>query len=165
MKKIAVIVASLALFLVANSAFAELKVGVIDLNKVLAGSPQVADAKAQLKKQFDARGQEISNLQTTLKADVEDFNKNGPTMKADASKAAQQKIMEKQKKLQELETSFQADVSKAQNTAMEGIIKHVEELINKVATDGKYDLVITKMSAAYYNPKLDVTDAVVKLLK
>lgn len=165
MKKIALTIASVALFLVANSALAEMKIAVVDLSKALADAPQVAEAKAQLKKQFDPRQDEIVAAQKKLRTELDDYNKNSPTMKADAAKAAQQKIVDDQKKLQDLETNFQNDVSNVQNQKMQVILKHVEELVNNLAAKGKYDLVLTKMSAAYSNPKLDITDDLIKELK
>lgn len=165
MKKIAVLIAAAALFAFTNSAMADTKIGIIDLSKILAESSQVNDAKAQLKKQFDGRGQEIATAQKALKTDIEAYNKNSPTMKADASKAAQQKIMDEQKKLQEMEASFQNDVTAAQNKAMEKIMNDIQDVVKKVATEEKFDLVLTKMSAAYNNPSLEITDKVIKAMK
>lgn len=165
MKKIVVTIFSLALFLVANAAFADLKIGVIDLNKILASSSKVSDAKAQLKKQFEPKAKEINDAQKKLKSDIDNYSKNSPTMKSDDSKALQQKIMDEQKKLQEMEGNFQNDVTTAQNKAMDDIMKHVEDVVNKVAAKEKYDFVLTKMSAAYSDPKFDITDEVIKEMK
>jgi outer membrane protein len=165
MKKIALMVASVALFLFAHSAFADLKIAVVDVSKILADSKEVAEAKAQLKKQFDPRQDEITAAQKKLRSEIDDYTKNSPTMKADAAKSTQNKIMDDQKKLQDLETSFQNDLSKEQNQKMQDILNHIETVIKKVAADKGYDLVVTRMSTAYVNPKLDVTAEVSGLLK
>lgn len=157
--------AGAALLVFATGAFADIKIGVLDLNKVLLESPQIADVKAQLKKQFDPREQEIVDLQKKMRADIGDYQKNSPTMKQDAKKAAEQKIMSQQQKLQDLQTKFQNDLTTAQNQAMQNVIKSLEAIVSKVAADQKLNLVLTKTSAAYSDPSFDVTDAVVKEIK
>lgn len=165
MKKLVLATGSAILLFMAGNVFADTKIAVIDISKIIAESPQVAAAKAQLKKQFDPREQEIVDAQKTLRADVDNYSKNSPTMKSDEAKTAQQKIMDEQKKLQDMESKFQNDLSTEQNSVMQKIMKKVESITTKIAEDKKYDLVVTKMSAAYSNPKLDITSDVIDEMK
>lgn len=166
MKKLVLTIASLTLCLIMHSAFAaDMKIGVIDVNKILADSSQVTDAKNKLKSQFEPREQAIKDAQKKLRSDIEDYNKNSPTMKAAASKTAQQNIMEEQKKLQDLEASFQTDFTTAQNQAMDAILKSIQDAAAKVAASEHYDLIITKMSAAYSSSAMDITGKVSSAMK
>jgi outer membrane protein len=146
-------------------AFAELKVAVVDLNKVLSESPQVSAAKNDLKKQFDPREKAIVEAQKKLQSDVKKYEKDNITMKEADLKKAQQKIMESQKKLQELQASFQKDLVDAQNKSMQSILKKVEEVIAKISRADHFDLVLTKMSVAYNNPSFDITAKVATEMK
>lgn len=163
-KSLLVLLASTSLML-GSSAFAETKIGVVDFNKALLESPQLADAKNKLKKQFDAREKEITEAQKKFQASIEAFNKNSPTMKADAKEAEQRKIMEQQKKVQEMQEKFQKDVNETQTKVMNGIVDKIQSIVDKVANDNKLDLVIVKASAPYSKKELEVTDAVIKQLK
>lgn len=164
MKKLLLAVAAGAL-LVSGSVFADVKIAVVDLGKVLADSPQVSTAKSELKKKFDPREKAIVDAQKKLQADVKKYEKENVTMKEADIKKAQQKLMDQQKKLQDMQTSFQKDLMEAQNKSMQTILKQVEEVLNKLAAAEKYDLILTKMSAAYSNPKFDVTDQVLSQMK
>lgn len=164
MKKILVLAAA-TLVLTANAAFADVKIGVLDLNKVLASDSQVTTMQDQLKKQFEPRNQDIINAQKSLQNDIEKYNKDSGKMKGDDVKKAQDKIINSQKKLQEMQGSFQHDLTEAQNKSMQTILKRVEKIVNKFATDQKYDLIVTKVSTVYNDSKLEVTDQIVDALK
>jgi len=165
MRKILLAASTMIFLMLGSAVFAETKIGVIDYEKVVVGSPQLVAAKADLKKKFDPREKEISEAQKKFQSDIEAFSKNGPTMKADDQKAAQQKIMDQQKKLQEMQTKFQNDATTAQNNTMRDILKKIEDIVNKIATGKNLDLVIAKNSVPYSKKELDITDEVIKQIK
>lgn len=141
------------------------RIGVIDLNKVLLDSSQLADAKTKLKKRFGPYEKELDDLQRKFRTSIEMFSKNSPTMKSDDQKKEQQKIIAQQKELQEKQAKFQEDVTAAQNDVMKSVIKKVEEVVAKVAVEEQLDLVITKASLVYNKKEFDITNSVSKRLK
>ncbi|MDR1057506.1 MAG: OmpH family outer membrane protein [Coxiellaceae bacterium] len=141
------------------------KIGVLDLNKVLLDSPQLAEAKTKFKKKFEAREKELDEAQKKFRGAIETFSKNSPTMKSDVQKEEQQKIIEQQKKLQEMQAKFQEEATIAQSNLMKDIVKKVEDVVDKVAGEKNLDLVIAKASLAYSKKELEITDEVSKRLK
>ena len=164
MKKTVLLVSALA-FVFSASILAETKVGVLDLNKVLSKSPQVAAMQAKLKKQFDPRGKALVSMQKSIRADVEKYNKDSHKMKGNALKAAQEKIVSEQKNMQEKQASFQHDLMAAQSKAMKSVLNKVQKVVKKIAADQKINLIVTKSSTAYNDPNLDITDQVASVLK
>ncbi|EKE01179.1 MAG: Outer membrane protein [uncultured bacterium] len=165
MKKFLLAISMIALFTFGITAFAETKIAVLDLNKVMMDSPQLEKAKTSLKNKFEAREKEIVAAQKVFQSDIDALNKNGPTMKPDDQKKAQQKIMDQQKKLQDMQTKFQNDLNTAQGDAMKTIVKKIEGIVNKIATDKKFDLIIAKAGTAYNKPELEITNDVIKEMK
>ncbi|HBS52315.1 MAG TPA: hypothetical protein DEA62_05000 [Coxiellaceae bacterium] len=165
MRKILLAASTMIFLMFGSSVFAEMKIGVINYEKVVVESPQLAAAKADFKKKFEPREKEINEAQKKFQDEIAAFSKDSPTMKEDAKKAAQQKIMEQQKKLQEMQAKFQKDATTAQNDTMNNILKKVEDVINKIAADQKFDLVIAKTSVPYSKKELDITDEVIKQVK
>jgi outer membrane protein len=165
MKKFLIALSAAAICVFGMQAFADLKVGVLDLNKVMMDSPQLEVAKKSLKGKFDVREKEILAAQKAFQTDIEAFNKNSPTMKTDDQKATQQKIIAKQKELQEKQTKFQKDLSEEQNNVMKGVVKKIEEIVNNIAKDKKFDLIIVKGATAYNKPEFEVTEEVIKQMK
>lgn len=166
MRKLVIATAVASLLMVAGSGFAEeMKIGVLDLNKVLLDSPQVAKAKAKLKKQFEPKEQKMLAQQKALQEDIKKYEKDSITMKSADLKVAQQKIMDEQKKLQDAQEGFQRDMLKAQNEAMQTVLTKVEKMVQSIAEADKLELVVTKAAVAYNNPKFDITAKVSKALK
>lgn len=164
MKKILLLAVFAGVF-AANSVFAEQKIGVVDLNKVILASPQLEASKAQMKAKFDPRQQEIIAAQKKLVSEHDSYIKNGPTMKKEDAKALEEKMMAQQKDLQEKVMRFQNDVNTAQTDAMQAILTGIEKVVTKVADEQKFDLVLSKMAAPYSAPALDITDQVIGEIK
>jgi outer membrane protein len=165
MKKFLITMSAVALFALGTQAFADMKIGVLDLNKVMMDSPQLEVAKKTLKGKFDVREKEILAAQKTFQSDIEKFSKDSPTMDEKKKTAEQQRIVGQQKDLQEKQAKFQKDLNDAQNEAMKGIVKNIEGIVNDLATSKKFDLIIAKAGTAYNKPELEVTDEVIKQMK
>lgn len=166
MKKIAIVATGLSLSF-ATAAFADTKIGVVDLNKVLRADPHVAAAQAQLKKQFEPKNQALLAEQKSFQRQVEQYNKdqtNGKLKDADLKKA-QQNLMSEENKIQEDRNNFQRELANAQNQSMQNILKKVETAVQKIAAEQKIDLVLTKASTAFSKPELEITDKVITEIK
>ena len=148
-----------------QSIFAETKIGVMNVNKVFIESPQVSAAKADFKRRFDFREQELSQAQKHFQKEVEFFNKNNILMKIDTQRNEQQKLLEKQKKIQEMQARLQADAGKVQQEAFDNFSRKLEIAVNKVAMDKKLDLVLVNASLAYSKKELEITNDVIKQMK
>ena len=44
---------------------------------------------------------------------------------------------------------------------MRPILKQIESIVNKIAKDQKFDLIITKVSTVYVNTQFEITDVVI----
>ena len=165
MKKTLLAVSTACCLLLGSTAFAELKMGVIDVNKIFRESPQVAAAKTDFKKKFEGREKALNDAQKDFQKAIETFSKNSPTMKDDARKAEQQKIIDQQKKLQDMQMKFQNDANSAQEEALKDFSKKMESAVTKVAKDKALDLVVAKASLAYSKDELEITTDVLKIMK
>ena len=140
--------------------FAE-NVGVVDVNKILANVQQIKDIQADLKKQFDPRGQEVINSQKAFRDDIEKYRQNNTALQGEALRQEQQKLIDENKKSQDDQLNFRRDLIAAQNQALRPVLAQIESIVNKIAQERKFDLVVTKVSTAYNNPQLEITDQVI----
>lgn len=150
---------------IAPVAGSNMKIGVLDTSKIAMNTPQFKAAQDKFKNEIDALEKEKLNAQKSLQSDIEAFQKNSPTMKADAKQAAQQKIIDQQKKMQEKLGKRQDEISASQNKEMQALSKKVEGVVNAVAAEEKLDLVIIKAATAFSKPEIDITDKVIKKMK
>lgn len=165
MRKIVLLLAGLVALMGVSSANAEIKIGVVDLQKILTTAPQVNEMRNKLKEQFDPQNKEIQEAKKSLQVEVDKFSKNSSVMKEQERKDAQNKIMDQQKKLREKEMAFQQKLMNEQNKTMQTLSDEIQTAVEKVAKDEKYNLVIAKGATAYNDPSFDITDKVLKTLK
>jgi outer membrane protein len=160
MKTMVLLVGTLLMLGFFSLVFAE-NVGVVDVNKILANAQQIKDIQADLKKQFDPRGQKIINSQKAFRDDIEKYRQNNTTLQGEALRQEQQKLIDENKKSQDDQLNFRRDLIAAQNQALRPVLAQIESIVNKIAQERKFDLVITKVSTAYNNPQLEITDQVI----
>jgi outer membrane protein len=151
------------LFLFGSSAMAaDLKIGVVDVRLVLQKSPQMAVSNSELQREFKPRETEVSDAQKTLQADAEKLNRNAASMSQDDRNKAQEKLLEERTKLQTLASSFQKDLAKAQNQAMQKLLTKVGNIVSGIAKENKYDIVLQRDSVPYAKPDMDITNQVIQ---
>jgi len=160
MKTMVLLVGILLMLGFSSLGFAD-NVGVVDVNKILANVQQIKDIQADLKKQFDPRGQEIINSQKAFRDDIEKYRQNNTTLQGEALRQEQQKLIGENKKSQDDQINFRRDLIAAQNQALRPVLAQIESIVNKIAQERKFDLVVTKVSTAYNNPQLEITDQVI----
>lgn len=165
MKKIVLFFSALLMFGFSSLSLADIKISILDVNKVLTSLPQLKVIQTELKKKFDPRGQEVVNLQNAFRGDLDKYRQNSTNLQGEALKKEQQKIIDENRKLQETRVSLQRDLVAEQNQAVMPILQQIEGVVGKIAKDQKIDLVITKASTAYSNPQFDITDQVITEMK
>jgi outer membrane protein len=167
MKKILLFISALAMLVSLNIASAanNLKIGVVDVQKMMKQIPQVTAMQKQLQNKFGPQTKKITAMQKQLRADLAKFNKNRSVMKDKDVQAMQKKIISEQDKLRALQVDFQQKAMAAQRKAMQSILDDVEVAVKKVANAQNLNLVLTKASIAYNDDDMDITDKVVKELK
>jgi outer membrane protein len=98
---------ALILFLIAFGIHAEeLKIGIVDVNKILKDAPQTLSANKKLEKEFSARTEKLKSKISTLQSDEKKYQKESLTMSDDqrdkAEKSLQQRRIDIQRNEREL---------------------------------------------------------------
>ena len=66
------------------------------------------------------------------------------------------------KKSQRKRREFQEDLNSRKNEELQQVLERANRIIKQVAEAEKYDVILQE--AVYFNPKLDITDKVIKAL-
>jgi outer membrane protein len=163
MRKVGLFVSLLIMqvFLFSSVVFAEIKMSVIDVNAILSDLPQIKAIEAKLKGKFDVRGQEIVKLQNTFRDNLEKYRQINTTLKGDDLKKAQDKIIDENKRLQDAKASLQQDLAAEQKKEINPVLQQIDGVVAKIAKDNQTDIIVSKTSTAYVNPKYEITAQVV----
>lgn len=144
----------------ASSAFADTKIGVLDMQVIMQKSPQVAQLNKDLQAQFKPREEKVVAAQKNLQNELSQLNKNAAVMK-DADKAKlQNKLMSDKTAYDSLAQSFQRDLAEAQHKAMDQFMQNLQAAVTKVAKENSYTLVVNRAAVPYMDPSMDVTKQV-----
>lgn len=142
-----------------------LTVGVIDLAAVLQQSSQAKAAGEQLKGEFKPRQQKVLDAQKQLAQDQGKLKRDGSVMSAADAQALQSKINSEGRDLQQMQDDYMQDLRAAQTQAMQKVLSQVDKIVQKIAAQGHYDLILQKNSVAFNSQRIDITTQVIQEMK
>ncbi len=156
------IVSGLVLLSISCAALAEGKIGAINIQKILNDAPQAAKAKKKIEKDFEKRDQDLQRLAKQLQGMQENLEKNAVTMAESDRRNKEREFNDLNRDFQRKQREFREDLSQRQNEEMAAIFERVNKIIKQIAEAEKYDIIFQE--AAYVNPRIDITDKVIKAL-
>lgn len=142
-----------------------LHIGVLDVPQVLQSSPQVEAIATKLKKTFKSRQDKIVSLQKQLGDDEAKLKRDAAVMNEKDLKALQDKVLTSQRDLQRLQEDYVHDARAAQKEAMGDIMNKINIIVQKIADDGHFDLILQRDTVAFASNRVDITPQVVKAMK
>jgi outer membrane protein len=159
------IAAGAAMVSVVTTAQAESKIGVVNFGRLLQESPQGRAATDMLRKEAEAKQNELGNLQASLKAKEDRLTKDGATMTADQRTRAEKELRDGNRDLQTKTTEFQDDLSAHQNEIVGRLQNELGMVVQNYAAAQKFDLVLAaEGSIVYATAAMDITNAVLATL-
>lgn len=162
MKKLMASLIILSSMGIATNAMADsLKIGIVDLQKVIQTSPQMQKVQQALEQKFRSRRDTLVATEKDIRAKMEAFKRDSVVMNAAEKKDKERAIISLQQKFEMDGQQYQRELSTAQNEAMEDFYAKVRLAIETVSKNQKFDLVLQKDAAPFASEKLDVTKLVV----
>lgn len=156
-----ILVAAMVAFL-AFPVLAESRIGFVNSQKIMNESPQAARAKKRIEKDFEKRDQELQKMAKQLQGLQEALEKNALTMAESERRTKEREFGDLNRDFQRRQREFREDLSQRQNEEMAAILERVNKAIKQIAETEKYDIIFQE--AVYANPRIDVTDKVIKAL-
>ncbi len=153
-----------AALLVSAPAFADLKVGYVDLQRALTEVHEGIAAKAKLKAELDKRKTEFEQEQNKLRSDKEVLDKQGPMM---SEEVRNQKFAELQKRLFDLTQKaekLQMEMAQSEQKELKKIFEKMDPIIAGFAQRDGLTMMFEKTdSGLVYAPaSLDYTNELVR---
>jgi outer membrane protein len=143
---------------------AEVKIGVVNAQKILEQAPQVEAARSRLEKEFSPRDRALAKTQKEVKALEEKLARDGAAMGDTRRRDVERQIRDKRRDLDRDQQEFREDFNLRRNEEFDKIQKQVFQAIVDLAKDEKYDLVLGD-GVIYASQRMDITDRVLQRLK
>lgn len=143
-------------------AMAELKIYSFRSQPILAASPQLKSAQAQLP-EFEKRKTDLEADAKKLQADAEKFQKERDMMSPDQVAKTTKDLQGRKVDIDYKGNQLQEEFDKRRREVLEKVQAAIGEAINAIAKEKGADLVV--QDPAYFSPAIDVTDEVIKRLQ
>lgn len=140
----------------------ESKVGYVNTQRITAESAPAKAAQTKLEQEFSKRQKELADTQSSLKTFSEKFERDAPTLTETQRVTRQKEFAELSRDFQRKQREFQEDLNGRRNEELQQVLDKATKAVKQVAESEKYDVVLQE--AAYFNPKNDITDKVLKIL-
>ncbi|MDO8789685.1 MAG: OmpH family outer membrane protein [Sulfuritalea sp.] len=156
------LLASAVLLSFSAGVLAEGKIGFVNSQKILNDAPQAARAKKKIEKDFEKRDQDLQRIAKQLQGMQENLDKNAVTMAEGERRTKEREFADLNRDFQRKQREFREDLSQRQNEEMAAIFERVNKIIKQIAEAEKYDIIFQE--AVYANPRIDITERVIKAL-
>jgi outer membrane protein len=155
--------AGLCLATVAGTAHAQGKIGVVQLERIVRDSAPAMRAQKKLEAEFAKREGELRKVSEQLKRMQDELEKEGVTMSETQRRNKEREFGEQSRDFQRKQREYQEDVNVRRNEELAQVIEQANRIIRQIAESEKYDIIFQE--AAYANPRIDITDKVIKALE
>jgi outer membrane protein len=152
-----------ALFLASLSAYADLKVGFVQVDKILQEAPQTIESNKKLEKEFSSRTDKLKADVKALKDKEAAFSKDALTMKESERDAKEKSLSQLRVDVQRKERELREDINIRRNEELGGLQEQINKAVTSVAKAENFDLVLYN-GVAYASEKIDITDKILKSL-
>ena len=146
-----------------NTNAAELKIGYVQVDKILQEAPQTSESGKKLEKEFSPRTQELERLQKQIKDIETSFDKDALTMSDADRKNKEREAANLKIEFQRKQRELREDVNLRKNEELGALQERINKAVTAVSEAEGYDLVVYG-GVAYANKKIDITEKVLKSL-
>lgn len=151
-------------FVLIGSAYAELKVAVVNMQKALDECDAGKAAVEEMKKLYSAKQKEISEKQNELKKMQEEINNQSALLSEDAKQAKLDEYQQKLKDLKRYVADSNEELKKKEQEFISKIATDLKAVVEKLGKELKYDIILeARESGVLYNSgKVDITNLVIE---
>jgi outer membrane protein len=162
---VSLVAAGLALLAPLGAAYAEAKIGVVDVRALLSQSPQFKALQASLEQELDGRKRELLQMQSEIKAKEGKLQRDAAIM-AEAERAkAQKELNDGKRDFDRKQKEYQEDGERRYNEEMERIQRILFLEVETFAKAQGFDLVVTKDVVLFRKDTIDLTSQVVAAIQ
>ena len=142
---------------------AELKVGYVQVDKILQEAPQTAESGKKLEREFSPRSQELDRMAKQIKELETALDKDGLTITEAERRNKERDVQNIKIEFQRKQRELREDINLRKNEELGSLQDRINKAVQSVAKAEGYDLVMYS-GVAYAADKIDITDKVLKLL-
>lgn len=150
----------ISLFSVSSAFAGSIKVAVVDVNEVVENYQEFKDGLEKLKTEFIEKQTDLDTRMKALAAKEADLKKRIAVMDEDKKEELRNELETEFRKLQSLFNQYQQELSEQEKQLFEKLEQKVLFIVEDIAKNEKYTIVLKKQATLYYDKSLDITKKV-----
>ncbi len=142
-----------------------LKIGVIDLKKIIHESKYGQEIMKKLQKKYDKLSEKIEKKSQEVQKLKEEIEKKGSLWSKKVKKEKEKKLQQMMAELRALQAEAQYEMQQEERKLLEPVLKKLEVVLKKFVKKEKYDLILEKNQPGIYyaSDRIDITSKIIKL--
>ena len=154
-----------ALLCVAGAAQAQqMKVGFVNIPRILQEAPQAEDARERIEQEFAPRDRDLLAQQREVREMEDRLVKNAAVMSASERSRQEADIRSMKRDLRRSQEEFRDDLNVRRNEELSKLQRLVVDVIQELARNEGYDLVVSE-GVVFAGERVDITDKVISRLQ
>jgi len=142
----------------------DLKVGFVNVGRLISESPQATTAMEALQEEFAPRQREVLAMQNDLQERQERIQRDLEVMGPEERRNAERDLRRDERELQRNQQEFQEDINLRRNESLGKLQRELLRQVQTYAADQGYDLIVSE-GVLYASTGIDITEQVLAGLK
>lgn len=140
------------------------KFGFVHTERILRDSAPAMRAQKKIEAEFQKRDRELAGIADQLKRMQADLDKDAMTMTESQRRTKEREFGDLNREFQRKQREFREDLNQRRNEELAQVVEQANRVIRVIAEQEKFDIIFQEMPA-YVNPRIDITDKVIKALE
>jgi len=144
-------------------AAAQSKIGFVNTERIFRESRPAKAAEQRLEAEFKKKDAELNDLANRLQAESKKLETDGPVLSETQRRDRQNRLADLDREFQRKQRDFRDEVGQKRQAEFAEVLNAANRALKAIGEREGYDAIF--QDAAWANPKLDVTDKVIKALE
>ncbi len=139
-----------------------IKIGYIDIQRVIAESQAGKRARDRFQAQVKKAEADILKERQDIERLKSDLDKKGPLLKEEERRNLEVDLQKRSVNLQRAMSDYQQDLQVKNNEMMSEILKELEKIVNEVGKADKFTMILERSQILYSDQGIDITSKVIE---
>lgn len=137
-------------------------IAAVNSDRILRESQPAKHAQNKLAQEFSERDGELQDMARKIRAMADKLDKDSAALADSDRQRRQHEVADLDSEFQRKQREFREDLSQRRNEELAKVKERANSVIRELAEQREYDLIVQE--AVYVNPRIDITDDVMKAL-
>ncbi len=146
-----------------SASAADVKIGIIDTQKIIMQSEKINKYRTEFTQQLEAKRQEFLKKQNDAKALEDELKNKGNSMTNQEYREKTEKLRIEARDLKRMQEEMEAELKAEETNMTRKFLLEIKDLTVEYLKTEKYSLILEKSSTVASDDAIDITDHIIKL--